>query len=117
LLRFPAAIATTDVGSFCKTVALELARVFFSKNSPNTPIILQKRPIDVKIDRHRKVALNPWYWLGRRGRRSVAESEASKRELRLGSGEVSPIEGFEGGLLVQKAVQNYLGGRLCLYLS
>ena len=56
LLRFPAATTTMEaLPDF--TSALKLACVFFSNGSPNTPIILQNRPVDIKIDRHLKVAL------------------------------------------------------------
>jgi hypothetical protein len=57
---------------------------------------------------------DPWYWLSRRGRRSVAEGEASKRELRLGSGEKSSIEGFEGGFWCRKLCKTSRGKALSL---
>lgn len=47
-----------------------------------------------------------------RGRRSVAESEASKRGLRLGSGEVSPVEGFDGEFGCGKLCKIALGEEL-----
>jgi hypothetical protein len=55
---------------------------------------------------------------GRRGRRSVAESEASKRESRLGSGEKSSIEGSKRRFWCRQLLQNYLGeGSVFIFLG
>jgi hypothetical protein len=55
---------------------------------------------------------------GRRGRRSVAESEASKRESRLGSGGKSSIERFEGGVWYRKLCKTTRGeGSVFIFLG
>jgi hypothetical protein len=60
LLRFPAAATTMDLQVHCVGDVCDRPRIsflFFFQISPNTPIILQKRPVDIKIDRHLGVAL------------------------------------------------------------